>query len=117
MTIADYIRQLKLAHDPYIAIYGVWGSGILEGYFSALRRYDFINLEFAEAKPVVSKRIKENISDPVRSPYAVLCFRIDPDYFVRWLRREKGVSCFTAEEWTLRQRNTEQKSKIREIVQ
>ena len=43
MTVKDYIRQLKLAHDPYIAIYGVWGSGILEGYFSALRREDFIN--------------------------------------------------------------------------
>lgn len=109
MRIKDYIRQLKLAHDPYIAIYGVWGSGVLEGLFSALSRSanDFINLEFAETKAVVSKHIKENIPDPVRSPYAVLCFRLDPDYFVRWLRREKGVSCYTS--W--------QEFKKRKIVQ
>lgn len=109
MIIKDYIRQLKLTHDPYIAIYGVWGSGILEGLFSALSRSndDIINLEFAETKPVVSKRIKENISDPVRSPYAVLCFRIDMDYFARWLRREKGISCYTS--W--------QEFKKRKIVQ
>ena len=106
MTIKDYIRQLKLAHDPYIAIYGVWGSGILEGFFSALSS-DFINLEFAETKAVVSKRIKENIPDPVRSPYAVLWFRLDPDYFARWLRLEKGVSCYTS--W--------QEFKKRKIVQ
>lgn len=96
MTIADYIRQLKLAHDPYIVISGCWGSDFLDGYFSALGRYDFINLEFKGVQPVLSRRIKENVFDPIRSPYAVIWFRIDPNYFVRWLRREKGISCYTS---------------------
>ncbi len=94
MRIKDYIRQLKLAHDPYIVISGAWGSGILDGLFSALScpDEDFTDLEFVEVKPVISKRIKEIISDPVRSPYAVLCFRIEPDCFEEWLRRTKGIS-------------------------
>ncbi len=94
MTIKDYIRQLKLAHDPYIVISGAWGSGILNGLFSALSRpdEDFTDLEFKEVQPVLSRRIKENVFDPIRSPYAVLWFRIDPDCFEEWLRRTKGIS-------------------------